>query len=133
MQPNEIILAVDTLNNDTTNNETFTRFEEAQNRSVYVGATHSVGSRDTLTLYRTFPKPNGNFKGVAKTSVKFSQDHQFDGIDGVASITAPIIVEVSFSIPVGATSAQALEARQKALALLDLDTVMSPLNDQLMI
>jgi len=55
------------------------------------------------------------------------------GVDGTTTVTAPIIVEVSFSVPVGATAAQTMLHRQRALALLDLDSVMAPLNDQLMI
>lgn len=129
MQPNIIELQVDEANNATLVQHDYTRFEEFQNRSTYVGENHSVGVKDTLNLYRTFPKPNGNFKGVSKTSAKFSQDVLVDGIDGVSQITAPIIVEIGFSLPVGVTPAQSLLARQKAIALLDLDTVMAALND----
>lgn len=132
MLPNEITLAVDELNNGTSVDEGLTRFEENLNRSIYISATHSVESKDTLTFYRTPPKPNGNFKGVAKTAFKFSRDTVVTGVDST-SVTAPIIVEVSFSIPVGVTDADKLICRQRALALLDLDTVMVPLQSQLMI
>lgn len=132
MQPNSITLPVDELNNGTPVNEVLTRFEEFLNRSVYIGATHSMSAKDSLTLYRTFPKPSGNFKGVSKTAVKFSRDYVVTGIDGL-NITAPVIIEVSFSIPVGVVTADVLLNRQRAIALLDLDTVMTPLNDQLMI
>lgn len=133
MQPNQIILAVDVLNTGVTTNETYDRFEEFQNRSTYIGATHTPDARDTINMYRSFPSKSGNFKGVAKTSVKLSRDLTVAGADGVSSLTAPIIVEVNFSIPVGATPASVLLARQRAIALLDKDTVMSPLNNQLMI
>lgn len=134
MQPDEITLAVDEENDGVDPvNHVYTRAEEYQNRSVYIGANHSLTAKDTVTLYRTAPKSNGNFKGVAKTSFKFSQDKLVDGVDGVAQITAPVIVEVSFSIPVGVTPADVLIARQRALALLDLDTVMDPLNNQLLV
>jgi hypothetical protein len=136
MQSNEITLVVDELNDgDTTadSTEVWTRFEEYQNRSTYIRADHSLDARRTLSLYRSFPKVNGNFKGVSKTSLKFTTDTSVDGVDGVTSLTAPIIVEVNFSIPVGATAAEVLIVRQRALALLDLDAVMDPLNNQLMI
>jgi hypothetical protein len=90
-------------------------------------------AKDTLSLYRTFPKPSGNFKGVCKTSFKFSKDISVTGVDGVSQLTAPIIVEVAFSLPVGATHAQVLLAQQRALSMLDLDSVMTPLNEQLMV
>lgn len=134
MQPDVITLSVDEQNDGVgLVNHVFTRYEEYQNRAVYIGANHTLATKDTLSLYRTFPKASGNFRGVGKTAAKFSQDVLVDGVDGVSQLTAPIIVDVSFSIPVGATPAQILIARQRALALLDLDAVMSPLNEQLMV
>lgn len=134
MQPNDITLPVDTENDGVgLENQVFTRFEEHLNRSLYIGPNHSMAGRNLLGLYRTHAKVNGNFRGVGKTSFKFTEDIIVAGVDGVSQLTSPIIVEVSFSIPVGATHAQILEARQRALALLDLDTVMTPLNEQLMV
>lgn len=134
MQPNEIVLAVDEDNSGSgTTNHTFTRFEENLNRSVYISGDHLLDARDTLALYRTLPKVAGNFRGVAKTSLKFTKDVVVLGVDGVSNITAPIIVEVSMSLPVGATAANALIARQKVVTLVDTDTVMAPLMEQQMI
>lgn len=134
MQPNEITLPVDEENDGVgLVNHVFTRFEEHLNRAVYIGPNHSLSARNTLTAYRTLPKISGNFKGVAKSAAKFSADITVPGVDSETTITAPIIVELSFSIPVGATPAQTKLHRQKALALLDLDAVMAPLNDQLMV
>lgn len=65
--------------------------------------------------------------------MKFSRDIVVDGADGLSQLTAPIILDVSISVPVGATHEQILIARQRALALLDLDAVMTPLNETLMI
>lgn len=129
-----ITLSVDTQNDGVGPvSEEYNRFEENLNRSIYVGEDHQLIDRNTLTFYRTQPKVAGNFRGVAKTSFKFSKDFAVTGVDGVASITAPVIVEVSFSIPVGVTAADQLHVRQRVLALLDLDSVMVPLNNQLMI
>lgn len=134
MQTDQITLSVDEQNDGVGPvNHVFTRFEEYQNRSVYIGDSHSMAAKDTLGLYRTFPKPSGNFKGVAKTAVKFSKDVLVTGADGVSQLTAPIIVDISFAIPVGATHGDILVARQRALALLDLDAIMDPLNEQLMV
>lgn len=133
MQPDTITVPVDTLNNGTTTDEIYTRFEEYQNRSVYIGASHTMAAKDQLSLYRSFPKTNGNFKGVSKTSIKFAREHSVLGVDGLSNLTAPVIVEVSFSIPVGITAAQSLIARQRVVALLDNDTIMAALNDQLMV
>lgn len=134
MQPDEITLSVDEENDGVGPvDHVYTRYEEFQNRSVYVGANHALDNKDTLTLYRTPPKPNGNFKGVAKTAYKFSKDYEVTGVDGVSTLVSPVIVEVSFSIPVGVSAANVLLERQRALALLDLDAVMTPLNVQQMV
>lgn len=134
MQPNEITLAVDEDNSGVgTTNHVYTRFEEFLNRASYISGNHALGAKDTLGFYRTLPKTSGNFRGVAKTAVKFSQDIQVDGVDGTSQITAPIIIEVSMSLPVGATAAQALIARQRVVTLLDTDSVMVPLMEQQMI
>lgn len=133
MQPNEIIIQVDPLNDTTIVPETFSRFEEYLNRSKYVTENHSLNARDELTLYRTFPKQAGNFRGVGKSAAKFAYDIIVPGVDSTTSLSSSIIVEVSFSIPVGADPADVLWMRQRSLALLDLDTVMSPLNERLMV
>lgn len=134
MQPNVITLPVDEQNDGVgLVNHVYTRYEEYQNRAVYIMTDHVMSARDTLALYRTFPKSSGNFKGTAKSQFKFTQDILVDGVDGVSQLTSPIIVDVSFSLPVGATPAQILIARQRALAMLDLDAVVAPLNEQLMI
>lgn len=133
MQPDTITLAVDTLNSGSTTNYDFTRFEETLNRTIYAGEDHKIDSRDQLAIYRTAPKRTGNFKGVAKTSTKFTKDITVLGVDGLANLTAPIIIEASFSIPVGCTTAQLVEMRQRVIALLDSDTIMNDLSLSLMI
>lgn len=134
MQPNTITLAVDEENDGVgLVNHVYTRFDEFQNRSVYISDDHTLDAKDTLGLYRTLPKSSGNFRGAAKNAIKFSKEVSVLGADGVANIKAPIIIEVSASIPVGATAADVLIARQRALALLDRDDIMVPLMSQQMI
>ena len=127
MQPNLITLAVDQLNDATLVDLALTRFDEYQNRAVYISESHSIAAPDTLTFYRTIPKPSGNFLGMAKTSYKFSRSITVAGADG-STLIAPQIVEVSFSNPVGATEAQRTEMRQRNVALSDRDDIMVPLN-----
>lgn len=133
MQPNVLTLSVDAENNGTPVNEVYTRYEELQNRSRYIGASHVPGDRDELSIFRSFPTKTGNFKGVGKTSVKFTKDQDVPGVDSSTLVTAPIIIEVSFSVPVGTTTAAMVHARQRVLALLDDDSVMDALNVQLMV
>lgn len=133
MLPDSIVLPVDEANDETVVNETLTRLEEYANRSVYASESHVVGSPDTLSFYRTPPKQTGNFRGVFKTATKFSRAITVAGVDGTTTISAPIIVETSYSIPVGATKEQILLARQRNIALQDLDAVMDPHQAQGMI
>lgn len=132
MQPNVITLAVDILNSGTTTNQSYSRFEEAANRSTYVGATHSPASRDTLSLYRTPAKKTGNYLGSTKSAAKFSEDVVVVDAMGNDSVQ-PVILEVSWSVPVGVPAAKTKEIRQRAVALLDDDAIMSDLNDRGMI
>lgn len=134
MQQDIINLVVDELNDDVSAvAHNYNRAEEYQNRSVYVEDNHDLTARDTLTLYRTFPKSNGNFKGVAKSTLKFSKDYGVMGVDGVATLTSPLIVEVSFSVPVGITAPERMIARQKVISLLDDDVVLEKLMGQLLV
>lgn len=130
MQINEFTLAVDTANTGSTTNKTYKRYEENLNRSKYIATGHTLSSRDTLDLYRTFPKVSGNFRGVAKSAIKFTTDFTVGGVDG-NDVVAPVIVECSFSVPVGITAANTLEKRQQLVALLDNDSIMAALMDQL--
>lgn len=133
MQANTLTLSVDPLNDDTIVAEAYDRFEVFSNRSVYIGANHAAEARDTISLYRSFPTKSGNFKGVNKSSIKLSRDNEVAGVDSSTTLTAPTIIEVSFSVPVGATAASLLQDRQRLIALLDDDAVMDALNLQLMI
>lgn len=112
--------------------EVFDRYEEYLNRSVYVHSAHTLGAKDILSFYRTQPKPAGTFKGMAKTAVKFTKDLTVADSAG-GTITAPAIVQVSFSIPVGATDEEKLLLRQRVVALLCEDAIMTELQNKLMV
>lgn len=116
---NEITLSVDVGNNGIAVDLDFTNFQRFENRSTYVGETSSPDKVDTLQFYRTMPKPNGNFKGTAKTAIKRTEGLIVSGVDGLAQLQAPAIGEVSFSIPVGATESQVVKLCQELIAVLD--------------
>lgn len=131
MLDNSITLPVDETNaGGATANHVFSRHEEYQNRSLYIGEGHLPGeARNQLAFYRTAPKPSGNFKGTRKTSIKLTRDCTVAGVDG-STLTSPRIIEVSFSFPVGAAAADIVLDRQTVIALLDVDTIMDSLNVQ---
>lgn len=136
MQPDTFTLAVNDDNDDGTTaavDQVYNRFDEYQNRSVYIDENHTLALRNTITLYRSLPKTSGNFRGVAKTAIKLTEDVEVDGVDSTTTNVAPGLIDVSFSIPVGATPAFALELRMRAVALLLDDTIMIPLVDQCMV
>jgi len=133
MQADQITLSVDAANDGNPADQTYDRYREFENRSEYIGVSHVPEAQDKMTLYRTFPTKAGNFKGTSKSAVKFTDDVSVEGVDSSTTLTAPIILEVSFSVPVGTTAAALTEVRQRALALLDNDSLMDSLNLQLMV
>lgn len=130
MQGDQLTLSVDVANDSNPVSEVYTRYQEFENRSVYIGADHLPEARNLLALYRTFPTKVGNFKGVLKTSIKFTQDQEVPGVDSSTTITSPAILDLTFSVPVGTTAADLTHLRQRLLALLDDDTFMDSLNIQ---
>lgn len=123
MQSNLITLSVDVANNATPVDIDYSRFDVYQNRSVYNSESHTILAPDTLGFYRTLPKQSGNFRGQAKTAFKFAKFLTIPGVDGT-NVVSPYILEVSTSIPVGASLAIMQEMRQRAIALLDRDDIM---------
>lgn len=111
----------------------FTRYDEYQNRTVYIGQNHTLTSRNTLSFYRSFPKQQGNFKGVGKTTFKISEDIVVPGNDGVTEITSPAIIEVNFSLPLGITDVQVENLRLLVASILTDESLMVSLNKQLQI
>jgi hypothetical protein len=65
--------------------------------------------------------------------VKFTDDVEVSGVDSSTTLAAPMILEISFSIPVGTAATDVKHLRQRALAALDDDSVMDALNIQLMV
>lgn len=130
MLADQLTLSVDAANNASPANQVYTRYDEYQNRSVYIGADHAPDARNMIGFYRTFPTKSGNFKGVCKTSCKLTQDVSVAGVDSNTTLTSPIILDLSFSVPVGATTADLVEVRQRLLALIDNDSLMNSLNIQ---
>lgn len=131
MLDNTITLSVDTTNDNTPENQAYTRMDESTNRSVYKSPTHSLVSKDTMTCTRNSPKKSGSFRGVAKTTVKFSTDVEVDTSEVGVSTIAPLIGTVSFSLPVGTTAAEAMVLRQRLIAALDDDDFMVRLTEEL--
>lgn len=133
MQDNVITLSVDELNDANMSDHVFERIDSFSNRSVYHGESHNLVAVDKFSLYRSYPKVSGNFRGVGKTSVKFTKDYAVTGVDGLAALTSPIIAEVSFSVPVGVSEADQLIIRQRLIAILDDDDVMVSLMNSLVV
>lgn len=136
MQDNTIAIDVNTDNDDGTTaavSAVYARFEEYLNRSVYIHQNHTLAMRDQLSLYRTLPKTSGNFRGTAKSAVKFTKDFLVAGTDTETMLVAPAILEANFSLPIGLTPAQTLEMRMRLAAMILFDTVMVSLNDQCMV
>lgn len=133
MQADNIVVTYEEAHDGVTSELTLSRYEETQNKTVYVAGNHTPAHRDQLAITRSFPTKNGNFKGVQKSGLKLTKDLEVPGVDQTTTITAPIIIDVAFSIPVGTSPASVLEARQKAVGILNLDSFMDKLNIQQMV
>lgn len=133
MLDNTITLPVDEARNNTLVNNVYSRNEEFQNRSVYIGTDHTLIARNMLAFYRTQPKKSGNFPGVAKVAVKLTQDFSIPGVDTTTTLITPGIIETTFSLPVGLTDAQVIELTQRMIATLDTAAVIDALTRQLQI
>ena len=131
MLDNTITLAVDKLNTGALTNVVFSRQEEYQNRAKYISPAHTLAMRDTLDFYRTFPTKTKDFNGVAKSGFKFTVDTVVPGVDASTTRIAPQIAEVSFSLPIGFTTAHLIELRQRIIAVLDNDALMVRINERL--
>lgn len=70
------------------------------NKVVYTGPDNTFSAVDSLTLGRTAPKPTSTFAGVGRAEAKRTKTATLG--DGS---TAPIIVTLSVSAPVGAAEA----------------------------
>lgn len=131
MLDNTITLAVDKLNTGTPTNVDFSRQEEFANRSKYIAPGHTLSLQDTLDFYRTFPVKTKDFNGVAKSDFKFTMDITVPGVVTSSERVAPMIGEISFSLPVGFTTAEVKELRQRMIAVLDNDALMLRINERL--
>lgn len=128
---NELTISVDAANDGNPADFVFENRDKVGNRSVYLGPSYTPELREELAFYRTYPTKSGNFKGVLKSAVKYTADQEVPGVDSSTTLTVPAIVEVSFSIPVGADVAVLL--RQMAIGILDADDIMDDVNVKQMI
>lgn len=128
MQSDLITLPVDISDNNTPVDMVYSRQEAHLNRTVYIGPNHQPDMRELLTFYRSPIKSTSTFKGVMRTSFKFTKDVEVLNPVG-ETIVSPIIIECSFSVPVGANEADRLEATQAAGALALFRPVMAGLID----
>jgi hypothetical protein len=132
MQDQILTLVVDPANDSNNVNEAYRRYSSNElNRTLYIGPDHTTVMRNTLTLLRTPAKRNGRSFGVDKATFKFTQDVLVPTTTPDVDMVAPAIVEVAFSLPVGATPEDAMHLRQRAIAVLDNDTIVSPLHELL--
>lgn len=114
MLDNTITLAI----GDPAVNTAYTRDETLVNRSLFVGPANSSILRDQMNIYRTKPKKSGNFAGVMKSEVKFTEDFIVPGVDTTTSQAAPFILDISASIPVGVSNEDIQAGLDRAIAFL---------------
>lgn len=120
----DIVLSVDTANSGSTTNETFVVTDPSGGRSSYILDGTDLGDREELVLFGTRPKRAGNFRGVIRSGVKFTKAVSVPGVDATDSIDSDIILNLSASVPVGASETDLVHLRQRLVAILDDDAIM---------
>jgi len=74
----------------------------AANAAAYVGPAHTATVKDDLRISRVAAKPTSVFSGVVRQAFKLSRTHT---LTGALTTTGDSITEVSFSLPVGISTA----------------------------
>jgi len=82
---------------------TFTKFREVSaDKLIFNGPGHSIELPEQLTVTSTMPTPRKGNPGPVKTSLSFNKSIILDqGLD--SQRTAPIVIKVDVSLPVGTT------------------------------
>lgn len=84
----------------TVNASTYTADSYASDAVGYRGPSNTLTVVDVLRLLRVAPKPTAVFSGVGKTSNKLTRTLT---LTGALTPTANAILEISVSVPVGAS------------------------------
>lgn len=130
MLDNTLTLSVDPENDGNPVNETWTRLAESNGRSTYKGPLHTFVNKDVLDFFATLPKRIKDFFGVAKSGFRFTESITVATPSG-GTVEAPLIGEVRFAVPVGATEAQMQNLRQRMVTVLDNDAIMVKVQENL--
>lgn len=95
----------------------FDRYTVETDRSEYKEQDATLIAKDAVGFYRTQPKRSGTFLGTAKCQMKFTKS--FSILDSEGNTTsAPLILNIQCSVPVGITPADTKLMRFYASELL---------------
>lgn len=86
----------------TFNTKTYTQDSFDINRVGYIGAAKTVSVKDDLVLARQAPKPTPTFSGVGRSDAKLTRTVT---LSGALTPSAPAILDIAVSIPVGTAAA----------------------------
>lgn len=128
MLENQIVVPVAEEMGGTPANVECRRSDFTSGKSLYKLPGHSYASKNQLQFFSNEPKPSGNFMGTRRTSAKLTRGVAVPGKDLSTSVVAPIIIELSCSIPVGVDDKTAIAARQFVMALGSQAEVINTLN-----
>lgn len=129
-----ITLSVDAANDGNPVNYVYTSNSGVggTDKTVFIHSAHTLAARRELAFLRRLPTRAGNFKGMAKSTVKFTRAVTVPGVDGV-DIDSFAIMEINFTFPVGSSTAFQKEVRQEGVALMDADAIIEPVNYNLVL
>lgn len=84
------------------NAKTYTADSFSANAVQYNGPAKTLTIKDDIVLKKTSPKPTSLFSGVSRANLKLTRTLT---LTGALTPTGEAILEVSLSVPVGASSA----------------------------
>lgn len=116
-----------TLTRGDTSTVTFTRSFGDRDVSEYRANDDTFSNPHVLTLKRTYPKPQGDFPGVARVEVKASHAIT-NSVTGKAS---PVIFSMNMAVPAYVSDADRDKVLEELKLLLGTASVMDDLVDKL--
>lgn len=97
----------------TLNTKTYSSFRLQADSNQFNGPAATGSLKDEFIFRRKFPVPTATFAGVTRPGIKFTRT-----LTLTDSSKVPMVLDISGSVPVGATNADILAVLADAAALL---------------
>nr|UJQ85126.1 MAG: hypothetical protein 2 [Leviviridae sp.] len=117
-----------TLKDNADANVTYTQVRSSATsngvKTTYSGPAHTDIAKDSLVVTTQDPKRTSDSYGNRRTSIAYYKTIDVDAPNGVTGVMKDLKVEVSVSLPVGATASELNEAAARVQAFLASETYL---------